>query len=152
MSDDDVRIIAKNRKAWFEYHILSKIETGIVLIGSEVKSIRDGGINLKDSYATLRNGEVILVGVHISHYPPASKYNHEPERDRKLLLNRKEINKLEWKVKEKGISLIPLSVYTKNGKIKIELATAKGKKLYDKREAIAKKDMDREQERELKYK
>ncbi len=152
MGDDAVHAVASNRKARFEYHILSTVEAGIVLTGTEVKSIRNGDVSLKDSYAAMRSGELFLVRLHIGHYPPANKFNHEPERDRKLLLNKKEINKLGGLVSEKGVTLVPLKLYIKNSKIKVELATAKGKKLYDKREAIAKRDLEREKEREWKYK
>jgi SsrA-binding protein len=152
MGEDAMRAVARNRKARYEYHILSTVEAGIVLTGTEVKSIRNGDVSLKDSYATMRSGEIFLVGLHIGQYPPANRFNHEPERDRKLLLNRKEINKLGGKVSDSGVTMVPLKIYIKNGRIKVELATAKGKKQYDKREAIAKRDFEREKEREWKYK
>ncbi|KPK88036.1 SsrA-binding protein [bacterium SM23_31] len=150
MDKDKIRVAATNRKARHDYIILSTVEAGIVLQGTEVKSIRQGNINLKDSYAELRSGEFFLVGVHIGKYPPANRFNHEPERDRKLLLTRREINKLGGKTTERGITLVPLQVYIKNGLVKVELGLAKGKKLYDKREAIAKRDFEREKEREWK--
>ncbi len=143
--------ITVNRKARHEYSIIQTYEAGIVLQGTEVKSLRQGKANLVDSYANLRNGEVFLVGAHISVYDQGNINNHEPTRDRKLLLNKNEIKKLIGKVKEKGLTLIPLRLYFKNGKVKVELALAKGKKVYDKREAIAKKDMQRDQERRIKY-
>ena len=148
--DNKIRVVANNRKARYNYTILSSVEAGIVLKGTEVKSIRQGNINLKDGYAVMRDGEIFLVGVHISHYPPANRFNHETERDRKLLLNKREINKLGGKITEKGVTLVPLQVYIKNGRVKIEIAVAKGKRLYDKREAIAKRDYEREKARDWK--
>jgi SsrA-binding protein len=143
--------ITVNRKANHEYFIHNSYETGIVLQGTEVKSIRQGKINLIDSYAVLRNGEVWLLNCHISNYEHGNINNHDPLRERKLLLNRSEIRKISSKVKEKGLTLIPLRVFIKNGLVKIEIALAKGKKVYDKREDIAKKDFKREQERKIKY-
>ena len=148
---DDERDITVNRKARHEYSIIQTYEAGIVLQGTEVKSLRLGKVNLVDSYATVKDSEVWLVGAHISAYDQGSINNHEPTRTRKLLLNRNEIRKLIGKVKEKGLTLIPLRLYFKNGKVKVELALAKGKKTYDKREAIAKKDFQRSQERKIKY-
>ncbi len=133
--------ITVNRKARHEYTILQTFEAGIVLTGTEVKSLRQGKANLVDSYANLKNGEMWLFGVHISEYNQGNINNHVPTRTRKLLLNKSEIRKLIGKVKEKGLTLIPLRLYFKNGKVKVELALAKGKKVYDKREAIAKKDL-----------
>jgi SsrA-binding protein len=143
--------ITVNRKAKHEYTVLQTYEAGIVLQGTEVKSLRDGKANLVDSYATVEKGEVWLNNAHISEYKQGSINNHEPMRVRKLLLNKNEIKKLTGKVKEKGLTLIPLRLYFKNGKVKVELALAKGKKVYDKREAIAKRDLKREQERRFKY-
>ncbi len=143
--------ITVNRKARHEYTILQTFEAGIVLTGTEVKSLRQGKANLVDSYANLKNGEMWLFGAHISEYNQGNINNHVPTRTRKLLLNKSEIRKLIGKVKEKGLTLIPLRLYFKNGKVKVELALAKGKKVYDKREAIAKKDLKREQERRIKY-
>jgi SsrA-binding protein len=143
--------ITVNRKARHEYAILQTYEAGIVLQGTEVKSLRQGKANLVDSYATLRNGEVWLIGTHISEYTQGNINNHNPTRDRKLLLNKSEIRRLIGKVKEKGLTLIPLRLYFKKGKVKVELALAKGKKIYDKRESIAKRDLQREQERKIKY-
>ena len=142
--------IAVNRKARHEYTIIQTYEAGIVLQGTEVKSLRLGKANLVDSYANLKNGEVWLVGAHISVYEQGNINNHEPTRTRKLLLNKSEIRKLIGKVKEKGLTLIPLRLYFKEGKAKVELALAKGKKVYDKRESITKKDLQREQERRFK--
>ncbi len=143
--------ITVNRKARHEYSIVQTYEAGIVLQGTEVKSLRSGKANLVDSYANIKDGEVWLVGAHISVYEQGNINNHEPTRTRKLLLNRNEIRKLIVKVKEKGLTLIPLRLYFKNGKVKVELALAKGKKVYDKREAIAKRDLLRDQERRIKY-
>jgi SsrA-binding protein len=143
--------ITVNRKARHEYHILQTYEAGIVLVGTEVKALREGKANLVDSYATIKNGEVWLVGAHISEYKQGNINNHIPTRDRKLLLNKSEIRKLIGKTKEKGLTLIPLRMYFKNGRVKVELALAKGKKSYDKRETIAKRDFQREQEKKIKY-
>jgi SsrA-binding protein len=142
--------ITLNRKARHEYTIIQTYEAGIVLQGTEVKSLRLGKANLVDSYANLKNGEVWLVSAHISVYEQGNINNHEPTRTRKLLLNKSEIRKLIGKVKEKGLTLIPLRLYFKNGKAKVELALAKGKKVYDKRESIAKRDLQRDQERRFK--
>jgi len=143
--------ITVNRKAQHEYFIIQTYEAGIVLVGTEVKSLREGKVNLVDSYATIKNGEVWLINAHISEYRQGNINNHNPTRDRKLLLNKNEIRKLIGKTKEKGLTLIPLRMYFKNGRVKVELALAKGKKSYDKRETIAKKDFQREQERRIKY-
>lgn len=142
--------ITVNRKARHEYSILQTFETGIVLIGTEVKALRQGKANLVDSYASLENGEVWLMSANISPYEQGNINNHEPTRKRKLLLKKSEIRRLIGKVKEKGLTLIPLRLYFKNGKVKVELAVAKGKKIYDKREAIAKRDFQRDQERRFK--
>ncbi len=147
---EEFKTIATNKKAWRDYFIVSKLEAGIVLLGTEVKSARDGKVNLKDSYAQLRDGEVFLKGTHIGPYSPANRFNHEPERERKLLLNRHEIKKLSGKLLEKGMTLIPLQFYLKDGKIKVELGLATGKRAYDKRAAIAKRDYERDKEREWK--
>jgi SsrA-binding protein len=149
--EDKEKNITVNRKARHEYAILQTIEAGIVLVGTEVKSLRQGKANLVDGYAKIESGEVWLVSVHISEYTQGNINNHDPVRDRKLLLNRSEIRKLIGKTKEKGLTLIPLRLYFKNGKVKVELALAKGKKVYDKRRDIAKKDFQREQERRVKY-
>jgi len=143
--------VTVNRKARFEYAILQTLEAGIVLQGTEVKALRQGKANLVDSYAQLMRNEVWLVGAHISEYTQGNINNHDPIRTRKLLLNRSEIRKLIGKVKEKGLTLVPLRIYFKNGKVKVEIALAKGKKVYDKRETIAKRDFNRDQERKIKY-
>ena len=144
MSEAPQRITISNRKARHEYFILEALETGIVLTGTEVKSLRKGNANLQDSYAELRSGEVWLEGMHISPYEQGNINNHEPRRKRKLLLQKKQIRKLMGGMKEKGLTLIPLSVYFKGPYAKVELALARGKKSYDKRDAIAKRDADRD--------
>jgi SsrA-binding protein len=143
--------ITVNRKAQHEYYIIQTYEAGIVLKGTEVKSLREGKVNLVDSYATIKNGEAWLLSAHISEYKQGNINNHNPVRDRKLLLNKSEIRKLIGKIKEKGLTLIPLRLYFLKGKVKVELALAKGKKSFDKRDSIAKKDFQREQERRIKY-
>ena len=144
MSETPQRITISNRKARHEYFILEALEAGIVLTGTEVKSLRKGNANLQDSYAELRSGEVWLEGMHISPYEQGNINNHDPRRRRKLLLQRKQIRKLIGGMKEKGLTLIPLSVYFKGPYAKVELALARGKKSYDKRDAIAKRDADRD--------
>jgi SsrA-binding protein len=129
------KLIVENRRARHDYHILERIEAGIALTGTEVKSLRDGGGNLREAYAVLRGGEAYLVGANIAPYRQGNIQNHEPTRDRKLLLHRREIDKLQVQTRDKGLSLIPTKIYLKDGRIKCELAVAKGKKLHDKREA-----------------
>jgi SsrA-binding protein len=145
-------IVIQNRKARYLFHFLDKWEVGIVLRGTEVKSLREGKANLKDSYARIESGEIFLYQFHISQYDKGSIYNHHPLRKRKLLMHKKEIRKLEGRVEEKGLTLVPLKVYFTRGKAKIELALARGKKSYDKRADIAKRDSDRDIEREFKRK
>jgi len=147
----DEKNISVNRKALHEYFVVQSYEAGIVLKGTEVKALRKGNVNFIDSYAAITNGEVFLIGAHIGVYEQGNINNHEPTRTRKLLLNKNEIRKLNSKIKEKGLTLVPLRLYFKEGKVKLELALAKGKKTYDKREDIAKKDMKREQERNFKH-
>jgi SsrA-binding protein len=142
--------ITVNRKAYHNYHIQESFEAGIVLKGSEIKSIREGKVNLSDAYAKPENGELWLYNSHIASYDAASYNTHEPTRPRKLLLHRKEINSLAGKVVQRGLTLVPLKLYIKHGIAKIELGVAKGKKLYDKKEAIARRDVDREMERAMK--
>ena len=144
MSEAPQRISISNRKARHDYLILEALEAGIVLTGTEVKSLRKGNANLQDSYAELRSGEVWLEGMHISPYEQGNINNHDPRRKRKLLLQRKQIRKLIGRIKEKGLTLIPLSVYFKGPFVKVELALARGKKSYDKRDAIAKRDAERD--------
>lgn len=141
--------IALNRKARHEYHILEVIECGVVLQGTEVKSLREGKANLTDAYATVVHGEVWLYNLHISPFDKGNRFNHDPLRPRKLLLHRMEIRRLIGKTQEKGLTLVPLRLYFSNGKVKVELALGKGKKLYDKREAEASRDAKREVERAL---
>lgn len=145
----DVKAICQNKKARHDYEIIESFEAGIVLMGTEVKSLRMGKANLKDSYARIKNGEVYLIDTHISPYPFANYNNHAPLRDRKLLLKKQEIRKLIGKTKEKGLTLVPLKLYFKNGKVKLELALAKGKRLFDKRETLRRKTMEREAQRAL---
>jgi len=142
--------IAQNRKARHDYHLLERFEAGIMLTGSEVKSLRDGRVSLQQAYADVRDGEAWLVGAHIDTYDQAGIQNHEPERDRKLLMHRRELDSLYGKVREKGLTLVPVRLYFKNGRAKLELALAKGKDVRDKRSEIAKRDADRQIERALK--
>jgi SsrA-binding protein len=143
-------LITVNRKAYHDYHIQESFEAGIVLKGSEIKSIRAGKVNLSDAYAKPENGELWLYNSHIASYDAASYNTHEPIRPRKLLLHRKEIDILAGKVMQKSLTLVPLKLYIKHGVAKVELGVAKGKKVYDKREAIARRDAEREMERALK--
>ncbi|MFO7659868.1 MAG: SsrA-binding protein SmpB [Candidatus Cloacimonadaceae bacterium] len=139
----------KNRKAEHDYYIIQSLEAGIVLTGTEIKSIRAGKVNFKDSYAKIDNNEVWLLNLHISPWEKASFFNHDPERKRKLLLNRHEIKRLKTKVDEQGMTLIPMEIYiNETGKCKLKLALAKGKHHYDKRETLQKKDLEREKERD----
>lgn len=144
--------ILNNRQAYHEYHILDKFEAGAVLLGTEVKSIMAGRIQLKDSYVTIKDGEVWLLNAHISHYSHGNINNHDPVRSRKLLLHRKEIEKLEKETTQKGMTLVVTSIYWKNGRIKFEIGVAKGKKLYDKRETEMRKTIDKETRQQLKEK
>lgn len=132
-----------NKKARFEYEILDSFEAGISLVGTEVKSLRQSNANFLDSYAKIKNEEIFIVNLHISEYKYGNIQNHEPKRMRKILLKKQEIRKLESKVLEKGLTLVPLSFYLKNGKIKLELGLCRGKKLYDKRETIKQRDIER---------
>jgi len=145
-----MKTICTNRKAYHEFHIEDKFETGLVLTGTEVKSLREGKANLKDSYAKIKDGELFLVNAHISPYSCGNIYNHEPKRERKLLMHKRELSKLFGKVKERGFTLVPLSMYfNERNMVKMELALAKGKTLYDKRESIKRKDEKRVAEREM---
>lgn len=143
MKKKGTKVVATNRKARHEYFIEDTIEAGLVLTGTEVKSIRQGKINVKESYASIEGGEVFINNMHISPYEQGNIYNVDPIRKRKLLLHKREIRKLAGAITQKGYTLVPLSVYIKDGLVKVELATARGKKLYDKREDIAKKDAER---------
>ena len=148
--NSNIKIIAKNPIAYHNFNIENKFEAGIVLTGTEIKSIRAGKVNLKDSYAGFKDGECFIYAMHISPYEHGNIFNKDPLRDRKLLLNRREINKLIVMTKQKGYSLVPLSMYFKGSLVKIELGVGKGKKLYDKREDIAKKDAERRMLQHLK--
>ena len=141
------KLICQNKKAFFNYFFEETYQAGISLFGSEVKSLRDGRANLGDSYGDIKRGEVFLVDAHISPYPQANRLNHEPLRKRKLLLHKKEIKRLIGKVEQRGYTLIPTRLYFLNGKVKVDIALAKGKKLFDKRESLKKKTMEREMER-----
>ncbi len=147
---ENVKVLATNRKASHDYHIEETHEAGVVLTGTEIKSVRAGSVNLRDSYAQVRNGELWLSNVHIAPYEPASKQNVDPYRDRKLLMHRKEILRLFGRAQEKGLTLIPLRMYLHKNRAKVEIALARGKKQYDKREAIAKRDSAREIDRAVK--
>lgn len=138
------RVLATNRKAFFQYEVLERAEAGIVLVGTEVKSIRDGGLEFKDAYVDARGGELLLVGCRIAPYSHGNLMNHAPDRARKLLLHKREIEKLAGRVRERGLTLLPLRAYLKNGRVKLEIGLGRGKRAHDKREAIKKKDQERE--------
>lgn len=142
--------IAQNRKAFHDYFVLERYEAGIELAGTEVKSIRAGQVNLKDSYCTIKNGEIFVRGMHVSPYEKGNIFNRDPVRVRRLLMHKREINKLNAEVMQQGVALIPISLYFKDSKVKMELGVCKGKKLYDKREASAKKDAQRDMDRIMK--
>ena len=148
--DDGEKLIASNKKAFHDYFVLQKFEAGIALTGTEVKSLRDGKANLKDSYVDVDRGEAWLVGAHISPYSHGNRENHDPERKRKLLLHRREIDKLQGQIVEKGLTIVPLRLYFKGGKVKAEIAVVRGKKLYDKRETEKRRQLDREAEAAMK--
>jgi len=145
-----IKVVASNRKAFHDYEIHDTFEAGIVLVGSEIKSIRGGQVSLQDGFVQFEGGEAWLINVHIAQYDPASRLNHEPRRRRKLLLHRREIERLIGKVQEKGFTLVPTRLYLKDGRAKVEIGLARGKRLYDKRQAIAKRDSDRQIARALK--
>ena len=150
MSKEAMKLVANNKKAYHDYFIDEKYEAGIVLHGTEVKSMRLGKCSVKESFIRIENGEVFVYGMHISPYEKGNIFNKDPLRIKKLLLHKYEINKMAGKVAEKGYTLVPLQVYFKEGKVKVEIGLARGKKLYDKRADIAKKDMKREAEKEFK--
>ena len=143
------KIIAQNKKAWHDYFVDEKYEAGIALFGTEVKSIRTGGVNLKDSYCTIRNGELYVVGMHISPYEKGNIFNRDPLREKKLLMHKKEILKLGGLVNQKGYTLVPLSLYFSKSNVKVEVGLCRGKKLYDKRDAEAAKETSREIDRRM---
>ncbi|MBK6799052.1 MAG: SsrA-binding protein SmpB [Acidobacteria bacterium] len=149
--NDAIKVITTNREAYFNYHILETYETGIQLTGTEVKSARAGRVNLKDAYATIQDGEAWLLNAHISQYTHGNRQNHDPIRDRRLLLHKKEIIRLKSKVQEKGLTLVPTKLYFKGNLIKCEIAIAKGKKFYDKRETEARKTQEREARAAMKH-
>jgi SsrA-binding protein len=144
-----IKLVCRNRKATHLYYIMEEHEAGLVLTGTEVKSLREGRASLPESYAEIRNGELFLVGCHINEYSAGNRYNHEPLRDRKLLMSKKEIRRLQGKVLEKGLTLVPLSIYFHNGWAKVKIALARGKKVFDKREPLKRKQAEREAERAL---
>lgn len=146
----DKKIISTNRKAFHDFHIFDKYIAGMVLTGTEIKSIRAGSVNLKDSFAKIEKGEIFLYNCNISKYEQGNRYNHEPERVRKLLLNKKEIFKMESKIKKEGYTIVPLELFLTRGYAKLEIGLAKGKKLYDKREDLTKKSQNRDIQRKLK--
>ncbi len=146
-----MKTVATNKAAFHNYEIVESMEAGISLVGSEVKSIREGRVSLKESYAEIKNGEVFLVKCHISPYEAANRFNHDPMRERKLLLHRREIKRLTGKIKERGFTLVPTKVFLNDkGKVKVEISLARGKRAYEKREVIKKRDLDREVRAELK--
>lgn len=146
----DKKVISTNRKAFHDFLIFDKFVAGIVLTGTEIKSIRKGMLNLKDSFAKIEDGEIFLYNMHISPYEQGNRYNHDPDRVRKLLLNKQEIMKMLGKIKKDGYTIVPLELFLSHGFAKIEIGLAKGKKLYDKRESIAKKTQDRDIQRSMK--
>jgi SsrA-binding protein len=150
VSKDGYGLVAENRKARHDFFVEESVEAGLALLGTEVKSLRDHRVQLRDSYARIKDGQAFLHGVHIGAYAPAGQFSHKETRPRKLLMHRREIDRLWGRVRERGYSLVPLKIYFKNGRAKVEIALAKGKHLYDKREAIARKTSRRELERALK--
>jgi SsrA-binding protein len=143
------KLIVDNRRARYEYHLLDRFEAGLVLTGTEVKSLRDGKATLQQGYADVREGEAWLIGLHIPEYHQGNRANHEPDRERKLLLHRREIDRLNAQLREKGLTVVPTRIYFKDGRVKVELALARGKELHDKRRDIAARDAKRSIEREL---
>ncbi len=152
MNDNMEKVVSTNRKAKHDFHIEDSFEAGIALTGTEVKSIRNSRVNLKDSYAKVEGGELFLYNMHVSPYDPGNRFNHDPVRTRKLLMHKAEIGRLAGKVKEKGYALVPLKIYLRQGLVKVELGLARGKKKYDKRRDIAERDRKREMERDMKDK
>ncbi len=150
MSNPGSKLIAENRRARHDYHLLERLEAGLQLTGTEVKSLREGGVQLGQAYAEIREGEAWLVGASISEYAQGNVQNHRPERDRKLLLHRREIDSLAGQVREKGLTLVPTKLYFKDGRVKVELAVARGKERIDKRRDLAERDARRQIERALK--
>jgi SsrA-binding protein len=145
-----IKVVATNRKARHDYHLEDRYEAGLVLTGTEIKSIRAGRVNLREGYVQARDDELWLVGVHVAPYDPSGRHGHEPLRPRKLLLHRREIDRLISRVQERGYTIVPTRMYLKEGRAKVEIALARGKRKYDKREAIARRDAERDVEREWK--
>jgi SsrA-binding protein len=145
------KTVAVNRKALHDYQVLQRVEAGLVLTGSEIKSIRDGRANLREAYARPEGGELWLFNAHIAHYPAAHRYNHEPTRQRKLLLHKAEMRELSRAVEERGLTLVPLRLYLKRGLAKVELGLVRGRRQYDKRQAIARREAERQMERAIRY-
>lgn len=150
MSQEGIKTLGTNRKAYHNFHVDERLECGIELRGTEVKSLRQAHFNFADAYARVRNGELWLIGLHINPFKHGNIYNHEPDRERKLLAHKREIDKLRRRVEEKGFTLVPLSLYLKTGKVKVELGVCRGKKTFDKRETIKEKDLKRDADREIK--
>ncbi len=150
MGKESIKLVANNKKAYFDYFIEDKFEAGIELFGTEVKSIRMGKASIKEAYIRIENNEVVILGMHVSPYEKGNIFNKDPLRPRKLLMHRYEINKLAGRMQQKGYTLVPLQIYLKGSLVKVEIGLARGKKLYDKRESIQKKDMQREAEKEFK--
>ncbi|NOZ51514.1 MAG: SsrA-binding protein SmpB [Chloroflexi bacterium] len=146
-----IKVLASNKKAYHDYHILDTVEAGMVLTGTEIKSARLGRVNLRDAYVLIRNGEAWLLSAHIAPYTHGNRENHEPRRERKLLLHRRQINRLVGKVNERGYTIVPLRMYLRHNRAKIEIALVRGKREYDKRQAIAKRDAERDLQRSLKH-
>jgi len=152
MNKENEKVVSTNRKARHDYEIIDSMEAGIILLGSEIKAIRESRVNLTDAYARFKQGELWLIGMHISPYTKAAMDNHEPLRDRKLLMHKKELKRLNRQVEEKGVTLIPLKIYFRKHLVKVELGLARGKRKYDKRAAIAERDVKRDMERHTKTK
>ncbi|MDD2714274.1 MAG: SsrA-binding protein SmpB [Candidatus Wallbacteria bacterium] len=150
MKTGSVKIVSNNRKAFYNYEITEKFEAGLVLMGTEIKALRQGKVSLLDSFAHTRGGELFLYEMNISHYDHGNRFNHDPKRERKLLLHKHEIRRLLGKIKEKGMTLVPLKIYLKNGLAKVELGLGRGKKVYDKKETIKNRIADRETSRMMK--
>lgn len=146
---DDIKLVAKNRRARHDYHVVDSVEAGVVLKGTEVKSVRLGKVQLADSYARVENEEMFLHGVHISPYEQGNRFNVDSRRVRKLLLHKSEIRRLHRQIREKGVTLIPLSVYLRRGRVKVEIGLCRGKRQHDKRDTIKQRDAERDMEREL---
>lgn len=148
-SDDSIKVVAQNRKAAHDYFLEERLEAGLVLLGTEIKSIRAGKAQIKEAYVRIENGQATLLNAHIATYDPAARFNHDPLRPRRLLLHKKQIRKLGEQVQQKGYTIVPVKIFLTKGRAKLEIALARGKKLYDKRDTIAKRDAERDIAREL---